>query len=111
LNQLKQRTRNSIKSNETHFYKKSIDKTFCIIKKQIAEGVLHKYLYDNDILHKLDRHKSLSNVESLNKQLAILIMRYLNTIKMKTKIVSKNWLPIIPIFRDELNKLKCKKLL
>jgi len=33
-------------------------------------------------------------------------MGYLNTIELKTKKVSKNWLPIIPILRDELNKIR-----
>ena len=56
-------------------------------------GVFHKYLYDHNILHKIsltDRHKSLSNVESLNRQLARLIFGYLNQKEIETNKVFKN---------------------
>lgn len=77
------------------------------------KGVFHKYLYDNDILHKVglaDRHKSLSNVESLNRQLARFIMGYLNTKDKERQKISTDWLPVIPILRKELNKIREIKL-
>ena len=77
------------------------------------KGVFHKYLYDHDILHKVglaDRHKSLANVESLNRQLSRLIMGYLNTKDKERQNISTDWLPTIPILRKELNKIREIKL-
>ena len=37
-------------------------------------------------------------------------MGYLNSIEQSTNKVSKNWLPILPIIRKELNLIREKKL-
>jgi hypothetical protein len=77
------------------------------------KGVFHKYLYDHDILHKVglaDRHKSLANVESLNRQLSRLILGYLNTKDKERQNISTDWLPTIPILRKELNEIREIKL-
>jgi hypothetical protein len=70
------------------------------------KGIFQKYLYDESILHKTalpNRHKSMANVESLNKQLARLIMGYLNTIEKQKGKTFNNWLGAIPIIREDLN--------
>ena len=41
------------------------------------KGVFHKWLWDNDIFHKVgspNRHKALANVENLNRQLGEVII-------------------------------------
>jgi hypothetical protein len=77
------------------------------------KGVFNKYLYDESILHKTaipDRHKSLSNVESLNKQLARLFNGYMNAIEVKTGKVYRNWITAVPFVREQLNNIRKKKL-
>jgi hypothetical protein len=77
------------------------------------KGVFNKYLYDESILHKTaipDRHKSLSNVESLNKQLARLFNGYMNAIEVKTGKVYRNWITAVPLVREQLNNIRKKKL-
>jgi hypothetical protein len=78
------------------------------------KSVFHKWLYDHDILHKValaDRHKSMSVVESLNKQLGRFIMGYLSQIEEKTGKISKNWLPCVDIIRKQLNEIRIDKSL
>jgi hypothetical protein len=77
------------------------------------KSVFHKWLYDNNILHKVGlpgRHKQSANVENLNKTLGRLIIGYLNTFEKRTGNVYRNWLPAVPIIRDMLNKQRKKKL-
>jgi hypothetical protein len=77
------------------------------------KGVFHKYLYDESILHKTglpDRHNSLSNVESLNKQLGRLFNGYMNHKEELSGKEYKNWTDVISIVRDELNTYRKKKL-
>lgn len=77
------------------------------------KGIFHKYLYDESILHKTSiahRHNSLSNVESLNRQLGRLFNGYMNKKEEKTGKVFKNWTEAIPIIRDELNEIRRVKL-
>jgi hypothetical protein len=73
------------------------------------KGVFNKWLYDENILHKTalpNRHSQMSNVESLNKQLGRLIMGHLNSLEQKSGKVEKDWLPILPTIRKELNKYR-----
>jgi len=77
------------------------------------KGVFHKYLYDESILHKTslpDRHNSLSNVESLNKQLGRLFNGYMNQKEEQTGKEYKNWTDVIGIVREELNSHRKKTL-
>jgi hypothetical protein len=77
------------------------------------KGVFHKYLYDESILHKTaipDRHKSLSNVESLNRQLGRLFNGYMNQREEKTGKVYRNWIEAVPLVREQLNSIRKKKL-
>ena len=51
------------------------------------KGVFDKYLYNNNILHKKAipaRHKQLSNVETLNKQLGLIFNSYMNQKERET---------------------------
>lgn len=76
-------------------------------------SVFHKYLYDESILHKTGpsgRHSSLSNVESLNRQLGRLFNAYMNAKEKKTGKRSVNWIDFVPKVRAQLNKIREKKL-
>ena len=71
------------------------------------KGVFHKYLYDKNIFHSVSspyRHTQLSAIENLNKTLGRIINGYMNTQEIKTGQVFKDWVDILPILRDELNK-------
>jgi hypothetical protein len=77
------------------------------------KSVFHKWLHDNNILHKTglpSRHKQSANVENLNKTLGRLIIGYLNAFEKKTGKVYQDWLPAVPIIREMLNKERKKKL-
>jgi hypothetical protein len=77
------------------------------------KGVFQEYLNKHNIFHRVgipDRHKQTGNVENLNKQLGRIIMGYLNQIEEKTKVTAKNWLPIIYLIRDEINKERIIKV-
>lgn len=70
------------------------------------KGVFHKWLYDEDIYHKVgvpERHKQMSTVENLNKQLGILFNAYMNKKEKETGKVNKQWTEIIDFVRTELN--------
>ena len=76
------------------------------------KGDFNEFLYKNIILHKValpSRHKQMSNVENLNKQLGRLINGYLNTKEEQTGQIYKEWLSIIPTIRTELNKIRVFK--
>lgn len=73
------------------------------------KGVFHKYLYDESIFHKVapsGYHQGLANVENLNKQIGKIIMTWLSDKEQKKGKVSKNWLPLLPIIRKELNEAR-----
>jgi len=77
------------------------------------KGVFKKYLYDESILHKTsvaNRHTSMANVESLNRQLSRLISGFVAEKEKKTGKPFKNWVDFIPIIREELNAYREKKL-
>jgi hypothetical protein len=77
------------------------------------KGVFHKYLYDESILHKVaipNRHKSLANVEALNKQLGRIFALYMNQKEEHTGKVFKNWVEIVPFVREKLNRIRHKNL-
>jgi hypothetical protein len=69
-------------------------------------GVFHKWLYNENVYHKVtlpNRHSQMANVESLNKQLGTLIMGNLNDQEEKSGKVEKNWISLLPKIRKELN--------
>ena len=77
------------------------------------KGVFNKYLYEKSILHKgvvAGRHSSMSNVESLNRQLGRLFNLYMNSMEEKTGKVYKDWIKIIDVVREDLNDLRRKKV-
>ncbi len=57
-----------------------------------------------------DRNKSLSNVESLNKQLGRLFNGYMNQMGVKTGKVYRNWIEAVPLVPEQLNNIRKKKL-
>lgn len=77
------------------------------------KGVFNKFLYDHNILHKgvvAGRHQSMSNVESLNRQLSRLFNLYMNKQEVKTGEKYTDWVKVVDIVRVDLNKLRLKKL-
>lgn len=77
------------------------------------KGVFHKYLYDESILHKValpNRHSSLANVESLNRQLGKLFNLFMNKEEKRTNKQFTNWTQFIPIIRTKLNEIREKEL-
>ena len=75
------------------------------------KGDVHKYLYDQSILHSIalpDRHKQMSAVESLNKQLGRLFNGYMNKIEIETGKEYRNWTDIVDTIRRDLNKIRKK---
>jgi hypothetical protein len=105
-----------LKAMKKCFTREYVKKPYASIKTDGGlefKDVFHKYLHDESILHKVslpDRHKSMSMVESLNRQLARLINGYLNTHEREKNKTFKNWLPAIPIIRTELNAYRKKNL-
>jgi hypothetical protein len=77
------------------------------------KGVFHKYLFDNSILQKTNianRHSSLSNLESLNRQLGRLFNLYMNKQEKEKGKRFVNWLEFVPTVREKLNEIREKKL-
>jgi len=77
------------------------------------KGVFHKYLYDNDILHKVTlpgRHTQQGNVERLNRTLGRLLNGYMNTVEFETGREFREWVAALPEIRRKLNKVREKKL-
>ena len=77
------------------------------------KGVFQNYLYNESIYHSVarpGRHKQLSNVEALNRQLGRLFRGYMNKIEMETKKSYSNWTDVLSIVRDRLNKFRKKKI-
>lgn len=75
------------------------------------KGVFHKWIYDNNILHRTaraGRHSQMSNVESLNKQLGRLLLGYLNKKEKDTGKYYYEWTDMTNKIRDELNKIRKK---
>lgn len=67
----------------------------------------NKYLHDNKILHLFAlpyRHKQMSMVESLNKQLSRILLTYCNEKTIEEGLEEYNeWTDILPEIRTELN--------
>lgn len=75
--------------------------------------VFHKYLYNNNILHKValaGKHTQMANVENLNRQLGRLINGYMNAKELKTGKTYTEWTSILPTIRAKLNKQRAKKM-
>jgi len=77
------------------------------------KGIFAKYLYDESIFHSVappNRHSSMSNVESLNKQLGRLFALYMNSKEEASGKRFVNWTEFVPTVRTELNEIRVKKL-
>jgi len=76
------------------------------------KGIFNEYFYNKNIIHKTalkGRHKQMSNVESLNRQLSKLFNGYMNSVELQTGEEYNEWVDVIDIVRDELNKIRKKK--
>ena len=77
------------------------------------KGIFHRFLVDEGIYHKralVGRKTQMAVVESLNRILGRVIMGYLNEMEKQRGRTYKNWIPIIPTLREELNLLRAKQL-
>ena len=77
------------------------------------KGAFHKYLYDKSIMHKIalpNRHQSLSNVESLNRQIGRILNLLMNDKEKKTGKKFSDWVQFVPLVREKLNAIRIKKL-
>lgn len=96
------------------YKRKHLNKPYAAIKTDSGsefKGVFHKWLTKNSIKHKVGRpgrHKQLANVEALNGQLGRLINGYLNNKEKELGETYREWLEIVSIIRDELNKVRKK---
>jgi hypothetical protein len=77
------------------------------------KGLFQDFMYDESIFHKTTvrgRHKQLALIDNLIGQLSKIFNDYMNTKEVQTGKVYKNWTEIIPIVREELNKIREVKL-
>ena len=77
------------------------------------KGEFQKFLYDNNILHKgivAGRHQSMSNVESLNRQLSRLLNLFMNAKEVQTGKTYRDWPNALTTIRTDLNAYRKKKL-
>jgi transposase InsO family protein len=72
-------------------------------------GIYHKWLYDNDIFHRIaepNRHQQNANAENLNKMLGRLLNGFMNSKELETGKVFKQWDQAVPIIREDLNEIR-----
>lgn len=77
------------------------------------KSIFGDFLLQNGIHHKTaraGRHKMLSNVDSLCRQLGDIFNSLMNEQELKTGKRSKQWTKHIDTVREELNKIRLKKL-
>jgi hypothetical protein len=98
------------------FKRKYIKKPYASMrtdKGKEFQGMFHKYLYNESILHKIanpGRHNQMANVENLNRTLGRLFNGYMNAMEEKLGKEYYNWTDIIGQVRDGLNKIRHKEL-
>jgi hypothetical protein len=105
-----------LSSMKTIFKRKYLDLPYASMTNDDGtefKGEFHKYLVNNDILHKITlvgRHRSNANVESLNRQLGRFLNGYMNSKEVQTGKPYREWTDIIDTLRKELNKIRVKSL-
>ena len=75
-------------------------------------GQFEQYCKDNGIYHRIGltgRHNQNSVVERLHREIGRIINGYLNTKENETGHIYKEWLGIVPMLREELNKFRIDK--
>jgi len=73
------------------------------------KGPFHDYMYEQNILHTQvlpGRHKQMSSVESLNRQIGRLLNGYMNSIEEKTGETYTDWTSILASVIKRLNKYR-----
>jgi hypothetical protein len=107
----------TLKAMKTIFKRPYLNKPYASIRTDSGTeflGDVKKYLYNESILHRpgiSGRHKQTGNVEMANKQIAIVLNAYMNTVERKTGAVFKEWTDIIDQIRPLLNNFRKKKLI
>jgi hypothetical protein len=77
------------------------------------KGSFTKWLYNQNIFHKVarpKRHIQQGPVEMLNKQISELLTAYMNKMEEDTGEVYREWTDIVPEVREELNKFRKEKV-
>lgn len=75
-------------------------------------GQFEKFCQDNGIYHRVGltgRHNQNSVVERLHKEIGRIINGYLNMRENESGHINKEWLYIVPMLREELNKFRIDK--
>ena len=104
----------TLKSMKIIFKRKHLNKPYASMRTDAGnefKGVFHQYLFDISALHRValpDRHSQLANVERLNRELGRLFNGYMNKKEIETGKEYKNWTDVVPIIREELNKIRIK---
>jgi hypothetical protein len=104
----------TLKSMKAMFKRKYIKEPYASISTDGGtefKGIFHKYLYDKSIIHKIaepGRHKQMSNVENLNRQLGRLFNGYMNSKEEESGEVYREWTDVIETVRKFLNEFKRK---
>lgn len=73
------------------------------------KGVFHKYLYDENIYHKISqpyRHKQTANIENLNKLLNRFLTAYMNKMTIEKGFQYNEWTEILNKLKTELNAIR-----
>ena len=76
------------------------------------KGEFNEYFYNRDVMHKTTlpgRHRQMSNVENLNRQLGKMFNSYMNNVEMEIGKQYNEWTDVIDIIREDMNKLRVKK--
>jgi len=76
-------------------------------------GEFQDYLFNESIYHKttrVGRHRQLSNIDNLIKQINGLIIGLANKDEKRTGKVSKTWVKHLPMIREKINKIRTKEL-
>lgn len=73
------------------------------------KGVFAKYCFENNIILRKGlpgRHKQMSNIDALSKQLGRLFNGYMNYMETKTGQTYRNWIDVIETIREDLNEIR-----
>ena len=101
---------------KTMFKRKHLNKPYASMRTDAGnefKGVFHKYMIDEKILHKVSlpgRHTQTANIESLNRTIGKLLNGYMNSKEEKTGKPYKEWTDVLSIIREDLNKIRKKKI-
>jgi hypothetical protein len=104
----------ALKALQTIYKRKHLKNPYATLRTDGGsefKGVFHKWLKDKNILHSValpDRHKQLSKIENVNRQLSRFINGYLNKVGKEKGKAYYEWndKTLLETLRTELNKIR-----